>query len=218
MTETRETTIVHEFVSNYGGVLVSDFYPGYDSITCKQQKCLVHLIRDLNNDLWSSPFDTEFESFVFEVKNLLIPIFEAVEKYGLKKRHLNKFKKPIEEFYKKLIAESGYKSELAIKYRKRFERYQESLFRFLEQDSIPWNNNMAERAIRHLAVQRKISGTFFEDVAPKYLQMLSIAQTCRFQDKSFLKFLISEEKDIDKFRATKPLKISMPVGSPGSSL
>jgi transposase-like protein len=51
MTETRETTIVHEFVSNYGGVLVSDFYPGYDSITCKQQKCLVHLIRDLNNDL-----------------------------------------------------------------------------------------------------------------------------------------------------------------------
>ena len=152
------------------------------------------------------------------MKNLLIPIFEAVEKYGSKKRHLNKFKKSVEEFYKKLIAESGYKSELTIKYRKRFERYKESLFRFLEQDSIPWNNNMAERAIRHLAVQRKISGTFFEDVAPKYLQMLSIAQTCRFQDKSFLKFLISKEKDIDKFRATKPLKISMPVGSPGSSL
>ena len=152
------------------------------------------------------------------MKNLLIPIFEAVEKYGLKKRHFNKFKKSVEGFYKKNIVESDYKSELTIKYRKRFERYKESLFTFLEQDSIPWNNNMAERAIRHLAVQRKISGTFFEDVAPKYLHMLSIAQTCRFQDKSFLKFLISEEKDIDKFRATKPLKISMPVGSPGSSL
>jgi hypothetical protein len=71
MTETRETIIVHEFVSDYEGVLISDFYPGYDSVTCKQQKCLVHLIRDLNNDLWDSPFNSEFEEFVFEVKNLL---------------------------------------------------------------------------------------------------------------------------------------------------
>jgi len=216
MTETREATIAHDFVANYEGVLISDFYPGYDSVKCKQQKCLVHLIRDLNDDLWNAPFKTEFESFIFEVKNLLVPIFEAVEKYGLKKRNLNKFKKSVEQFYEKNIVDRDYKSELTIKYQKRFQRYKESLFTFLEHDSIPWNNNTAERALRHLAVQRKISGIFYEHPAPQYLQLLGIAQTCRFQDKSFLKFLISKEKDIDKFRATKRLNISRPIGSPKS--
>jgi len=216
MTETREATVVQEFVSNYDGVLVTDFYPGYDSIPCRQQKCLVHLIRDLNDDLWSSPFNTEFESFVFEVKCLLVPILEAVNRYGLKKRHLNKFKKSVERFYKKNIVDKDYKSEVTIKYQKRFQRYKESLFTFLEQDSIPWNNNMAERALRHLAVQRKISGSFSEKVIHHYLLMLSLAQTCRFQEKSFLKFLISKEKDIDKFKSHKRVKISKSVGPPNT--
>jgi hypothetical protein len=65
-------------------------------------------------------------------------------------------------------------------------------------------------------VQRKISGTFFKKVAPQYLLLLGIAQTCRFQSKSLLKFFLSEEIDIDKFRATKHLRASSPVGPPKS--
>jgi hypothetical protein len=71
---------------------------------------------------------------------------------------------------------------------------------------------MAERAIRQLAVQRKISGTFFKRVAPQYLLLLGIAQTCRFQGKSFLKFLLSKAKDVDEFRRSRPIKYSSPVG------
>lgn len=208
ITETREAAIAHEFVSNYDGVLISDFYPGYDSVPCKQQKCWVHLIRDLNDDLWDAPFNAEFESFVLEVRNLIVPIFEAVDKHGLKTRFLNKFKKSVEQFYDKNIVDKDYKSELTKKYQKRFQRYKDSLFTFLEQDNIPWNNNMAERALRQLAIQRKISTNFFEHTVPDYLLLLGIAQTCRFQDKSFLKFLLSEEIDIDKIRIIKLLKIS----------
>ena len=51
LTVTREADFLHELLVGYTGTLVSDFYPGYDSIPCKQQKCLVHLIRDLNDDL-----------------------------------------------------------------------------------------------------------------------------------------------------------------------
>ncbi|HIJ97397.1 MAG TPA: hypothetical protein HPP94_17025 [Desulfuromonadales bacterium] len=69
-----------------------------------------------------------------------------------------------------------------------------------------------QKGIRHLAVQRKISGTFFKKAVPKYLLLLGIAQTCRFQGKSFLKFLLSEEIDIDRFKATKHIKKSFMVG------
>ena len=98
-------------------------------------------------------------------------------------------------------------------YQKRFDRYRDSLFTFLTQDGIPWENNMAERAIRQLAVQRKISGSFFKRVAPQYLLLLAISQTCRFQGKSFLKFLLSKDNDVDSFRRTRPIKYSLPWGT-----
>jgi len=201
--KSREATIVHDLLDDYCGVLISDFYSGYDSVKCRQQKCWVHLIRDLNTDLWQSPLDTELEKFILEVRNLFVPIMEAVQKYGLKTWHLSKFKIEVEKFYKNCIKDRRYKSELAQKYQKRFERYKEILFIFLEQDGIPWHNNPAESAIRHLAKQRDISGSLREGMTHHYLVLLGIRQTCRFQNKSFLKFLLSGEKDIDKF---KPLR------------
>ncbi|PZO43553.1 MAG: IS66 family transposase [Shackletoniella antarctica] len=203
LTKTREADIVHETLREYHGILVSDFYGGYDSVACTQQKCWVHLLRDINDDLWESPFDTEYEAFVLEIKKLILPIFEAVDKYGLKRRHLRKFGKGVDRFYKNNIQDKIYHSELAIKYQKRFERYREGLFTFLEHDSVPWHNNTAERALRHIAIQRKISGFFFESGATSYLTLLGITQTCRFQEKSFLKFLISGEKNVDAFKSPK---------------
>ncbi len=207
-TETREATIVHDFLSEYKGVIISDFYPGYDSVNCRQQKCWSHLIKDVNEDLWKEPFNTEFELFVLELKNLIVPIIQTIQKYGLKKRHFNKYKKIIELFYRKNIDEKTYKFEVTKKYQKRLQRYRESLFTFLEEDGIPWNNNMAERSIRCLAIQRKIFGTFYESLVHQYLLLLGIAQSCISQDKSFLKFLLSKEKDVDIFKAPRPKKHS----------
>jgi predicted RecB family nuclease len=214
MTATRETPMVRELLADYGGVLVSDFYAGYDSVGCRQQKCLVHLIRDLNDDLWASPFDAEFEGFVLAVRDLLVPMIEAVQGGAAKARQLSKFLPSVDTFYTRHIAGISYSSEATQKYQKRFERYRDSLFTFLCLDGIPWHNNTAERGIRHLAVQRKISGTFFEESVPDYLLLLGIAQTCRFQEKSFLKFLLSGGMDVDAFRPGRRLRISKSVGGP----
>lgn len=203
LTETREATIAHELLLNYDGVLISDLYSGYDSVNCKQQKCWVHLIRDLNDDLCDSPFDIEYEKFVLGVKNLIIPVLQKVDKYGLKKRHLSQFMKEVDKFYKTNILDIDYKSELVLKYQKRFIRYQDSLFTFLEKDGVPWHNNFAERAIRHLAIQRDNSTAWQESPTKNYFILLSIQQTCRFQGKSFFKFLFSGETDIDQFKARK---------------
>jgi len=203
MTDTRETDFLQKLLDGYGGVVVSDFYGGYDSMPCRQQKCLVHLIRDLNDDLWKNPFLAEYEGFVTCVRDLLVPIFADVERYGLKARHLHKHMKSVDRFYRHTIDDVTWQSEIVQTYQKRFLRYRESLFLFLVEDGIPWNNNMAERAIRHLAVQRKISGSFFGKGPTDYLTLLGIAQSCRFQDKSFLRFLLSEERDVDAFNDRK---------------
>jgi hypothetical protein len=212
MTETREADIVQKVLARYEGVLVSDFYPGYDAMPCRQQKCLVHLVRDINDDLWKVPFDRELEGFALEVQALLVPILEAVDRYGPNAWHLRKFLKDVDRFYDKHITGREYTSEPVRTYQKRFDRYRGSLFTFLTQDGIPWENNMGERALRQLAVQRKISGSFFKRVAPQYLLLLAISQTCRFQGKSFLRFLLSKETDLDSFRPARPIRYSYAVG------
>ena len=199
MTETREAILVAELLKEYKGVLVSDFYGGYDSIGCQQQKCLVHLIRDLNDDLWKSPFDGEYQEFILEVRALIVPIIETVHRYGLSQAHLGCFKAQVESFYERAILGKTYHSETALKYQKRFKRYRMSLFTFLDHEGIPWNNNMAERALRHLVVQENISKTFYKSVFPQHSLLLGIMQTCRFRQISFLRFLISGEKDLDVF-------------------
>ena len=205
LTETREAIIAHELLNGYKGVLCSDFFGGYDSVPCLQQKCWAHLIRDLNENLRKSPFDIEYENFVCAVGDLISPILQAVEKYGLKTRHLHKFKVNVDRFYEKFINNNVYTSDIAQTFQNRFIKYREKLFVFLDIDGIPWNNNTAERAIRHLAVQRKISGTFGQESTPQYLRLLGVTQTCRFQNKSLLQFLLSGEKDIDAFKGSKGL-------------
>jgi hypothetical protein len=104
-----------------------------------------------------------------------------------------------------------YTSDITIKFQKRLQRYRETLFTFLHEDGIPWQNNTAERALRHIAVQRKISGSFFEQSTHHFLLLLGLAQTCQFQHKSFLKFLLSKQDDIDAFTSPKRVQISRPV-------
>ena len=206
LTPTRESNILQCLLKEYKGVLISDFYAGYDSVKCRQQKCWVHLIRDINDDLRKSPFDIEFENFVLALRDLLNPIFVTIEKYGLKKRKLNKFRKRVKKYYHTNIDGVSYQSDVTLKYQKRLARYRDNLFLFLEHNAIPWNNNMAERALRHLAVQRKISGSFLTSGIKDYLMLLGITQTCRFQNKPLLEFLMSGEKDIDQFKGKKNIK------------
>jgi hypothetical protein len=131
---------------------------------------------------------------------LLLPLVEDVQRFGLKARHLRKHRSRVDRFYSDMITGKVSARDTTARYRKRFERYKESLFSFIDNDGVPWHNNTAERALRHLAVQRKISGSFSEKGATNYLRLLAIAQTCRFQGKSFLGFLLSESTNVDEYR------------------
>jgi predicted RecB family nuclease len=80
----REGELVQQVLKDFDGVLVSDFYAAYDSLSCAQQKCLIHLIRDLNEDVFKEPFNTEFKELVGKVAALLKPMIETIDRFGLK--------------------------------------------------------------------------------------------------------------------------------------
>ena len=155
-------------------MLVSDFYPGYDSLPCEQQKCLVHLIRDINGDLMGNPYDEEFKALAAEFGKLLRSIVGTIDKYGLKKRHLHKHKAEVARFFRDLAARV-YRSELAEGYQKRLLKNEGKLFTFLDHDGVPWNNNTAEHAIKAFAYFRELyDGQMGEEGLSDYLVLLSV--------------------------------------------
>ena len=198
-TKTREGDFLQELLQEFRGVLVSDFYTAYDSINCPQQKCLIHFLRDLNDDLLKQPFNEELKELVRDFAMLLKPMIETIDRFGLKAHFLRKHKVFVERFYKEL-SKRDYQSEIAIYYKKRFEKNRNKLFTFLDYDNVPWNNNNAEHAIKAFAALRKgIGGTSTEKGIREYLTLLSICETCKYKGVSFLEFLRSGEKDIDVF-------------------
>jgi len=69
----REASFLVEMLDGFSGILVSDFFTGYDSMPCRQQKCLVHVVRDLDEDLVHNPFNEQFKSFAQDFGSLLRP-------------------------------------------------------------------------------------------------------------------------------------------------
>ena len=199
LSESREGEIAQRLLADFKGVLVSDFYTAYDSINCPQQRCLIHLIRDLNDEILNNPFDEQLKQIVIDFGDLLKPMIETVDRYGLKKYFLKKHLSRVDRFYRDLEL-FDYQSEAALKCKDRFERNRGKLFTFLNYDGVPWNNNNAENAVKAFAGLRDvIAGSSTEKGTDEYLTLLSICQTCKYSGLDFLDFLRSGEKNIDAF-------------------
>jgi predicted RecB family nuclease len=198
----REGNIARDALSEFRGVLVSDFYAAYDTLDCPQQKCLVHLVRDLNDDLAKNPFDEELKNVAARFASLMQSVVETIDRYGLKKSRLCKHKPDVDKFFDRMSA--SYESELARHYQHRLLKYRNKLFTFLDYDGVPWNNNNAENAVKRFVTRRKgMGGTaaFSEKGIRDYLILLSIYQTLRFRQLNFWQFLLSGETSIAEFTA-----------------
>jgi hypothetical protein len=88
--DTREGDMVHAVLKDFRGVLVSDFYAVYDTFKCPQQKCLIHLMRDINDDMHRYPYDEELREIAKRYATVLRIIVETVDRHGLKSHFLAK--------------------------------------------------------------------------------------------------------------------------------
>lgn len=180
----------------FSGVLISDFYAAYDSVPCAQQKCLIHLMRYINDDLHRNPFDDEFKEIARRFGALLREIVETIDTYGLKARHLGKHKRSAMRFIEH-VAGMKCGSEVGLALKKRIEKNRDKLFTFLDYDGVPWNNNNAEHAVRAFTRLRNVINTSTPKGTREYATLLSIQQTLRYGGMGFLEFMRSGNMEID---------------------
>jgi len=159
--------------------LVTDrFAPYFRCFVKDHQLCLAHLLRELNylseldkNQNWSSRLKELFQEAIHKRKTM---DWESI---------------PVEDLFKRLddlLLEPLYTVHQDFgRLQRSLLKHRDSIFRFLSNPDIPYDNNASERAIRVFKIKHKVSGCFRSDEgADMYTQLLSIADTSKKNGKS----------------------------------
>jgi hypothetical protein len=94
--------MVEELLTDFKVILISDFYPAYDSLKCRHQKCWVHLIRDLNDDLYKlmSPYlDNRHDATADKISSRISQEAKALNSCS-REAEFNELIKQVESFEK----------------------------------------------------------------------------------------------------------------------
>jgi hypothetical protein len=140
---------------DFGGVLVSDFYCGYNRIPSRHQRCWVHLLRDLDRLEELHPEDEGVREWVGYIKGLYAEAraFRS-EDAGERLRYRYACERALMAAARPFVKTGFAQHTLA----ERIERFLPELFVFVEDPRVPSDNNAAERAVRPVVIARKISG------------------------------------------------------------
>ena len=139
----------------YKGILVSDFYGGYNYHLGEHQRCWVHFIRDLKELLDKHPADAKVRAWIAKV----MALYQKARDFKSEKQRERvraRFR-----FQDRLVALGERYLGLDVPQRvlaQRCVKYASELFTFVEHPNVPSENNAAERAIRPLVTARKVSG------------------------------------------------------------
>jgi transposase len=192
----------------FGGTLVSDFFSAYSKMSCKKQKCLAHLLRELCESAEKSP---EFAagSFFPEAKRLIKQMLTLKKQWEtLDDEH---YLPRVARLEKRLgeLAKGAYQEPHAKRIAKRMLKHQQELTAFLWERDLAGTNNAAERALRPAVVSRKISGgSRSKNGAEAWAKLASLLRTAGQQGQNLLEFIKSML--VAAWAAEKPA--SMPAG------
>jgi transposase len=160
-------------LSEFKGIAVHDGWKPYNSYNCDHALCNAHLQRELigieenYKQQWAKDMNellSEMKTYADECKEQVKDLdFEQIK--ALEKRFDTVVMKGIEENPLSLNPEKQGKRGKNPKTKARnlldrFIEHKERILRFLNDLKVPFENNQAERDIRMMKLQQKISGTF----------------------------------------------------------
>lgn len=156
--KSRAGPVILKYIKEiFDGVLVSDFFGAYNILTCAKQKCLVHLLRELERVTKYKDTSKDWPAFCKKLKRLvrdairLRKAFDSLDMETYQRRYHR-----IEERLQALI-DTEWTNKEAKRLVKRLIRHQHELFTFVLETDVPFDNNFAERMIRLGVIMRKNS-------------------------------------------------------------
>ena len=143
----------------YNGVLISDFLSAYNKIKSKKQRCLAHIMRDLEKVIkyWNEE-DQQTVAYCKRLMEILMQGINLHREYADKKwdkKYYRKRKNLTEQL--KDFSFPDPSKKLLVRFAKRLERHKDEIFTFLYERDVDYHNNHAEQQIRPNVILRKIT-------------------------------------------------------------
>jgi transposase len=189
---------------DYSGILVTDFYSAYNRLPGKKQKCLVHLMREMHQ-LYLKDQSEAFLEHHKTLKRILSDALRLKDSQG--QMAVPVYQRRIKRLKTRLFLWScrEYRNKHLKRLAQRFLNHWLHLLTFLEHPEISFNNNLAERMIRHHVILRNRSfQNRSHQGAAAHQTLMSLLHTLQLQDKNPLNFL---KKAYLKHRQGNPLPI-----------
>jgi len=192
------------FIREFAGTLISDFWGPYNAVVCaSRQKCLVHLLRELEQtEKYKSP-GKHWPEFAKKLRRL---IGDAIRLWYRQDELLSEAYASRKDRLHKRLAEMidrPWKSNHAKRLIKRLRRHRGDLFTFLDQEGVPFDNNHAERSIRPAVILRKNSyGNRSEHGADCQAVLMSVFRTLKQRGHDPIRTIVSA---VEQFLTTKQL-------------
>lgn len=157
----RDANQVKEVLGDeFVGVLVTDYYAGYNCHDGAHQRCWAHLLRDVekmvkvhDDTKGLTEIQNQIKDLFEEGKLIQISQLETKKKQECRRGLENRLLRIVEPHLDKTQKQHPFHT-LA----KRIDKYLDEHFTFVLDPNIPATNNAAERAVRHGVIARKISG------------------------------------------------------------
>jgi transposase len=150
-----EPALLKFFIEEFKGTLVTDFWGAYNAVACAaRQGCLVHLLRELHTVDHYGRGGQDWPDFAKILRRLLGDAIRLRTAEGLSPESIASRRQRLDERLAELI-ESPWQDAQAKRLVKRLRRHRDDLFTFLDQTGVPFDNNLAERAIRPAVIIRK---------------------------------------------------------------
>ena len=178
-------------LGDHQGVVSSDRHGAY-RIFGKRQICWPHVDRNLSG-LAEYPEPTR--SVAFALKACIDDGFEAWHAFRDEhqdRRRLRREMKPIHKRMQKIIevAAGQRRDRRSMRFCRLLAKDFEYMWTFVEIEGVEPTNNHAERGLRGAVISRKLSGgSQSERGARTTERLLSVAQTCRQQNRSLFEYL-----------------------------
>jgi transposase len=179
-----------ELGKDFGGVVVADFFSAYNKLSGEQQKCTVHLLRELR-DCAKKNKTTEFAAFRKKLKRVIADAVRLAAREDFDPATCENIVWRLHDRVHALgVAE--YKNPDCCRIAKRLRQHGGNLFTFLFHPGVVTpDNNRAERAIRPAVVIRKISGgSRTSNGANASADLMSLSRTCHLNDIDFVTFIL----------------------------
>lgn len=183
----RSSAVVRRVLGErYAGHLVSDFLPTYNKLPYKSQKCIPHLLRDIEKTTERNPAfaASSFRKKLKRAAKDLLRLKARWDDYGDDAycMRASRLGDRLDN-----LARTGAADKDVTRLASRLKRHAAGLAEFLLVKDLPGDNNAAERAIRPAVVIRKISGGHRgATTATAAAVVMSVLRTARQQGKNLI--------------------------------